>query len=93
MTSTTSGATGHHRGTRACIILWPYVEAHDRDGLVGSLRFYRNGATHLFDSHPGVHQGDPLGSVLFTLAIHDRLKARYPHLRVRRLGEVTQVAS
>ena len=54
-----------------CEVLWPYVEAHY--GLVGSLRFYRDGETHLIDSHAGVHQGDPLGSVLFALAIHDRL--------------------
>ena len=47
------------------------MEAHY--GLVGSLRFYRDGETHLIDSHAGVHQGDTLGSVLFALAIHDRL--------------------
>ena len=46
---------------------------------MGSLRFYRDGATHLIDiidSRAGVNQGDPLGSasVLFALAaIHDRL--------------------
>ena len=54
----------HERGHVSC------VKAH---GLVGSLRFFWDGETHLIDSHAGVHQGDPLGSVLFALAIHDRL--------------------
>ena len=55
----------------ACEILWSYVQTYY--GVVGKLRYYRDGNTFLTDSKVGVHQGDPLGSVLLTLAIHDKL--------------------
>ena len=55
----------------ACEILWPYVQTYY--GVVGKLWYYRDGNTFLTDSKAGVHQGDPLGYVLFTLAIHDQL--------------------
>ena len=35
--------------------------------------YYRDGNTFLTYSKAGVHQGDPLGSVLFALAIHYQL--------------------
>jgi hypothetical protein len=42
-------------------------------GVVGKLWYYRDGNTFLTNSKAGVHQGDPLGSVLFALAIHNWL--------------------
>ena len=43
-------------------------------GVEGELRFYKDGRVEVIKSQAGVHQGDPLGSVLFALAIHDILK-------------------
>ena len=62
-------------------ILWRHIEANY--GVHGVLKFFHNGEVDEVLSEAGVQQGDPLGSVLYVLAIHPAL------LRIgRRFGEV-----
>jgi hypothetical protein len=62
-------------------ILWRHIEANY--GVHGVLKFFHNGEVDEVLSEAGVQQGDPLGSVLYALAIHPAL------LRIgRRFGEV-----
>ena len=49
-------------------ILWSYIDAHY--GVKGVLKYYHAGKVHDFSSEAGVHQGDPIASTLFALAIH-----------------------
>ena len=69
---------------QAWALLWKYVEAHY--GVEGRLRYHHGGVTHFLRSLGGVHQGDPLGSVLYALAVHRHLVAvanKYRSLPVR----------
>ena len=47
---------------RAREILWPVQTYY---GVVGKLRYYRDGNTFLTDRKAGVHQGNPLGRNLY----------------------------
>ena len=49
-------------------ILWSYIDAHY--GVKGVLKYYHAGKVHDFSSEAGVHQGDPIASTLFALALH-----------------------
>ena len=59
---------------------------HDLDGFLSWILKYA-GQQHIIASQSGVHQGDPLGSDLFALAIHPSLvKVADKHQRVRISG-------
>ena len=49
-------------------LLWNLVQAHY--GVHGLLKYYSGGKVVTLNSESGVHQGDPLGSTLFALALH-----------------------
>ena len=49
-------------------LLWNIVQAHY--GVHGILKYYSGGEVMTISSESGVHQGDPLGSTLFALALH-----------------------
>ena len=49
-------------------LLWSYIRAHY--GVKRVLKYYHAGKAHVFSSEAGLHQGDPIASTLFTLAIH-----------------------
>ena len=69
---------------QAWALLWKYVEAHYN--MEGRLLYHHGGVTHFLLSLGGVHQGDPLGSVLYALAVHHHLVAvanKYRSLPVR----------
>ena len=52
-------------------LLWGHIIAHY--GTKGKLKFCHSGSVTQLLSEAGVHQGDPLGSTLFALAIHPML--------------------
>ena len=49
-------------------LLWNLVQAHY--GVHCLLKYYSGGKVVTLNSESGVHQGDPLGSTLFALALH-----------------------
>ena len=53
---------------QACALLRKYVEAHY--GVEGLLQYHHGGMTHFLQSLGGMHHSDPLGSVLYALAVH-----------------------
>ena len=52
-------------------ILYGHLRAHY--GVSGNLKFYGSDSNYIVQSEAGVQQGDPLGSLLFALAIHPLL--------------------
>ena len=67
------GWSGGESGTQQAMpkgwdLLWWHVLAHY--GVEGILNVFRGGQAHQILSQAGLHQGDPLASILFDVALH-----------------------
>ena len=66
------GSQAHSRQyPKAGICFWRHVLAHY--GVEGILHVFRGGQVHQIVSLAGLHQGDPLASSLFDVALHPTL--------------------